>query len=116
MQRSCDHTRTMDTRTPRTKVGVELALDADLHHRVLVQDSVVVDDQLLEELVVGDGRRRAWDHGITVRAAPLVRAKVKITVKNVVYEESSATGYGVFDWDLVLTLKSGALLLGPSRT
>ena len=33
-----------------------------------------------------------------LRAAPLVRAKVKITVKNAVCEESSATAYGVFDW------------------
>ena len=32
-----------------------------------------------------------------VRAAPLVRVKVKITVKNAVCEESSATAYGVFD-------------------
>ena len=34
-----------------------------------------------------------------LRAAPLVRAKVKITVKNAVYEESSATAYGVIDWE-----------------
>ena len=31
--------------------------------------------------------------------APLVRAKVKITVKNVVCDESSAGAYGVFYWD-----------------
>ena len=33
-----------------------------------------------------------------LRAAPLVRAKVKITVKNTVCEESSVSAYGVFDW------------------
>ena len=31
------------------------------------------------------------------RAAPLVRVKTKITVKNAVCEESSATAYGDFD-------------------
>ena len=36
-------------------------------------------------------------HSLT--AAPLVRAKVKITVKNVVCEESSVISYGVFDWE-----------------
>ncbi len=34
-----------------------------------------------------------------MRAAPLVRVKVKFTVKNAVREESSATAYGVFDCD-----------------
>ena len=36
-----------------------------------------------------------------VRAAPLVRVKVKITVKNAVCEESSATANGAFDCEFV---------------
>ena len=42
-----------------------------------------------------------------VRAAPLVRVKAKITVKNAVYEYSSATAYGEVDRDFPLTLPSG---------
>ena len=39
----------------------------------------------------------AWRAHLVVRAAPLVRVKVKFTVKNAVCEESSAIAYGVFD-------------------
>ena len=58
-----------------------------------------------------------------IRAAPLLRAKVKITVKHTVCEESSVSQYGVFDWEFGFDSRtSGAALTypfafcGPLRT
>ena len=44
-----------------------------------------------------DGLARLWTGGIRIRAAPLVRAKVKITVKNAVCPSLPIAAYGVFD-------------------
>ncbi len=46
----------------------------------------------------------------SLRAAPLVRANVKITVKNTVCEESSVSAYGVLTGNLGLARTSGAAL------
>ncbi len=46
----------------------------------------------------------------SLRAAPLVRAKVKITVKNIVCEGSSVSVYGVLTGNLAFPLTSGAAL------
>ncbi len=54
--------------------------------------------------------------GGAVRAAPLVRAKVKITVKNVVCEESSASTYGVFDWEFGFDSQEWSCSHDPKRT
>ncbi len=62
-----------------------------------------------------------------MRAAPLVRVKGKITVKNAVSEEFSVTADGVLTVNLTLTLKIGVALpqlaahenfnlIGPYRT
>ncbi len=49
----------------------------------------------------------------TTRAAPLVRVKVKITVKNAVRDsQSSATAHGDFDYELGFDPPSGAAVSG----
>ena len=45
------------------------------------------------------------DRGIGVRAAPLVRANMKITVKNTVCEEASVSAYGILTGNWAFALK-----------
>ena len=45
-----------------------------------------------------------------LRENPLLRVKVKFTVKNAVWEESSATAYGVFYCDFIFDLSRVDLL------
>ncbi len=78
--------------------------------------NLVSSGRLLQALQVSNNASCKFRRGATFfRVTPLLRVKIKITVKIAVCEESSATTYDVFDCEVDLTRKRGAALKQNGR-